>query len=67
MGRHVLFQIVEAFSNIDPYFQQKMDGKSKKGLFPLQKSTAAMRILAYGVFANAVDVCRSTKAPQLST
>ena len=55
MGRHVFLRIVEALSNIDPYFQQRVDAIGKKGLSPLQKCTAAMRMLAYGVSADAVD------------
>ena len=55
MGRHVFLHIVEALSNIDPYFHEKVDAVDKKGLSQLQKCTVAMRILAYEVSANAVD------------
>ncbi|XP_074346316.1 uncharacterized protein LOC141685089 [Apium graveolens] len=55
MGRHVFLRIVDALSNFDPYFQQRVDVLGRKGLSPLQKCTAAMRILAYGVGADAVD------------
>ncbi|CAM8934568.1 unnamed protein product [Rhodiola kirilowii] len=55
MGRHVFLRIVEALSNFDPYFRQRVDACGKKGLSSLQKCTAAIRILAYGVSADAVD------------
>ncbi|XP_074326893.1 uncharacterized protein LOC141664837 [Apium graveolens] len=55
MGRHVFLRIVDAVSNFDPYFQQRIDAVGRKGLSHLQKCTAAMRMLAYGVSADAVD------------
>ncbi|XP_057739982.1 uncharacterized protein LOC130957108 [Arachis stenosperma] len=55
MRRHVFIQIVDALSNVYPYFQQKVDATGRKGLSPLQKCTAAIRMLAYGVGADAVD------------
>ena len=55
MGRHVFLRIVDALSNFDPYFQQRVDALGRKGLSPLQKCTAAIRMLAYGVSADAVD------------
>ena len=55
MGRHVFLRIVDALSNFDPYFQQRNDAVGRKGLSPLQKCTAAMRMLAYGISADAVD------------
>ncbi|XP_074323389.1 uncharacterized protein LOC141660311 [Apium graveolens] len=55
MGRHVFLCIVDAISNFDPYFQQRIDAVGRKGLSPLQKYTAAMRLLSYGVSADAVD------------
>ena len=48
-------RIVDALSNLYPYFQQRVDALGRKGLSPLQKCTAAMRMLAYGVSADAVD------------
>ncbi|CAM8982022.1 unnamed protein product [Rhodiola kirilowii] len=55
MGKHVFLRIVDALSHYDPYFQQRVDALGRKGLSPLQKCTAAMRMLAYGVSADAVD------------
>ena len=37
------------------YFVQKQDAAHIVGLSPLQKITSAIRILSYGVAANAVD------------
>ena len=55
MGRHVFLRIVDALSNFDPYFQQKVDAVGRKGLSPLQKCTAAMHMLAYGISADVGD------------
>ncbi|CAM8950360.1 unnamed protein product [Rhodiola kirilowii] len=55
MGRHVFLRIVDALSNFDPYFQQRVDALGRRGLSPLQKCTAAIRMLAYGIGADAVD------------
>ncbi|XP_015938764.1 glutathione S-transferase T2-like [Arachis duranensis] len=53
--RHVFFRIVDALSNVYPYFQQRVDATGRRGLSPLQKCTAVIRMLAYGVGADAVD------------
>ncbi|XP_074342531.1 uncharacterized protein LOC141680120 [Apium graveolens] len=55
MGRHVFLRIVDVVSNFDQYFQQTFDAVGRKGLSPLQKCTAAMRMLAYGISADDVD------------
>ncbi|XP_074358043.1 uncharacterized protein LOC141697528 [Apium graveolens] len=55
MGRHIFLRIVKTLSNLDPYFQQKVDALGRKGLSPLQKCMAAMRMLVYGISADAVD------------
>ena len=55
MGKHVFLHIVEALSNVDPYFWQRVDAIGKKGLSPLQKCIAAIHMLVYGVSADAVD------------
>ena len=52
MGRHVFLHIVEALSNIDPYFRQRVNATDKKGL---SQCMAAMRMLTYGVLADAID------------
>ncbi|XP_016195274.1 uncharacterized protein LOC107636266 [Arachis ipaensis] len=55
MRRHLFLRIVDALSTDSPYFQQRVDGTRRKGLSPLQKCTAAILMLVYGVTANAVD------------
>ena len=55
MRRHLFKHIKEAVKNHDNYFQKKNDATGKEGLSALQKCVASMRILAYGVPADAVD------------
>ncbi|XP_020992129.1 uncharacterized protein LOC107475101 [Arachis duranensis] len=55
MRRDVFLRIVDALSNVYPYFQQRVDATGRRGLSPLQKCTTAIRMLAYGVGADAVD------------
>ncbi|XP_057760075.1 uncharacterized protein LOC130980406 [Arachis stenosperma] len=55
MRRDVFLRIVDALSNVYPYFQQRVDATGRRGLSPLQKCTAAIRMLAYGVAVDAVD------------
>ncbi|XP_015966752.1 uncharacterized protein LOC107490489 [Arachis duranensis] len=55
MRRDVFLRIVDALSNVYPYFQQRVDATGRRGLSPLQKCTAAIRMLAYGVAADAAD------------
>ncbi|XP_020963991.1 uncharacterized protein LOC107611553 [Arachis ipaensis] len=55
MRRHVFLRIVDALSDVYPYFQQWVDANGRRGLSALQKCTAAIRMLAYGVAADAVD------------
>jgi hypothetical protein len=55
MHRHVFLRIVTALGNHDDYFQMRADATGKMGLSPLQKCTAAIRMLAYGSPADIVD------------
>ncbi|XP_074557036.1 uncharacterized protein LOC141813023 [Curcuma longa] len=55
MGRNLFMRIYDAISNHDSYFIQKRDGLGRLGLSGLQKVTAAFRILAYGLPADATD------------
>ncbi|XP_042387806.1 uncharacterized protein LOC121979893 [Zingiber officinale] len=55
MGRNLFMRIFNEVSNHDNYFVQKRDGVGKLGLSGLQKMTAAFRILAYGIPADATD------------
>jgi hypothetical protein len=55
MQKHVFLRIVEDLSSSDKYFTQRVDAANKEGILPLAKCTIAMRMLAYGVAADAVD------------
>uniref|UniRef100_A0A0D3BC02 No apical meristem-associated C-terminal domain-containing protein n=1 Tax=Brassica oleracea var. oleracea TaxID=109376 RepID=A0A0D3BC02_BRAOL len=55
MNRPLFMHIVERISNEVEFFQQKTDALGRFNLFPLQKCTAAIRVLAYGTAADAVD------------
>jgi len=55
MCRHLFKHIKEAVKNYDNYFRKRCDATGKVGLSALQKCVASMRILAYGVPADAVD------------
>ena len=55
MNKPLFMKIVDRLSNEMGYFQQKQDGLGRLGLSTLQKCTAAIRVLAYGNTADAVD------------
>ncbi|XP_062098508.1 uncharacterized protein LOC133804360 [Humulus lupulus] len=55
MRRHVFLRIVQALENHSEYFHTRFDAVGRRGLSPLQKCTAAMRMLAYGAPADYVD------------
>ncbi|XP_038707306.1 uncharacterized protein LOC120002618 [Tripterygium wilfordii] len=55
MRRDLFLRIQSALEAHEPYFQQKMDAAGKLGLSSLQKITAALRMLAYGVSADLLD------------
>ncbi|KAK9073354.1 hypothetical protein SSX86_007678 [Deinandra increscens subsp. villosa] len=55
MRRPLFLRIVAAVTANDLYFQQRRDCIGRKGLSPLQKCTAAMRVLAYGTPVDAQD------------
>jgi hypothetical protein len=55
MQRHVFLRIVAVLGNHDEYFQMRVDATSKMGISPLQKCTAAIRMLAYGSLADIVN------------
>ncbi|XP_057545918.1 uncharacterized protein LOC130824912 [Amaranthus tricolor] len=54
MRKHVFLRIMEAVSNNDPWFTTNIDATGRKGLNALQKCTAALHMLAYGVAADQV-------------
>ena len=55
MRRHVFLRIVDALGSWSPYFTQRVDCTNRPGLSPLQKCTAAIRMLAYGTVADMLD------------
>jgi len=55
MARHVFLRLVNACERMNPYFIQTPDCTGLLGLTSLQKCVAAIRILAYGLPADAVD------------
>ncbi|XP_062232371.1 uncharacterized protein LOC133929582 [Phragmites australis] len=55
MTRRLFLRIAAAVEEHDAWFRQGRDATGKLGLSPLQKMTAAIRQLAYGVSFDAVD------------
>ncbi|XP_056843104.1 uncharacterized protein LOC108832436 [Raphanus sativus] len=55
MNKELFMSIVYGLSQNVPFFQHKPDATGRLGLSPLQKCTAAIRMLAYGSAADAVD------------
>uniref|UniRef100_A0A8R7PN84 Nuclease HARBI1 n=2 Tax=Triticum urartu TaxID=4572 RepID=A0A8R7PN84_TRIUA len=55
MRRPVFLRIVSALSEWSPFFTQRVDCTSRKGLSLLQKCTAAIRMMAYGTPADELD------------
>ncbi|XP_021726209.1 uncharacterized protein LOC110693396 [Chenopodium quinoa] len=55
MRRPLFLRIVDTLSASNRYFQQRPDATMRLGASPLQKCTAAIRMLAYGCSADQVD------------
>ncbi|XP_056865646.1 uncharacterized protein LOC108835361 isoform X1 [Raphanus sativus] len=55
MNKPLFLSIVDRLSQNIPFFQQRRDAVGRLGLTALQKCTAAIRMLAYGCAADAVD------------
>lgn len=55
MRKHVFLRIVGDLSSSDDYFTHRFNAANKEGISPLAKCTTSMRMLAYGVAADAVD------------
>ncbi|XP_056860184.1 uncharacterized protein LOC130508618 [Raphanus sativus] len=55
MNKDLFLRIVHALSENIPFFRHRRDATGRFGLSPLQKCTAAIRLLAYGSAADAVD------------
>jgi len=58
MRRHLFIRIVDGLSDRYDYFQHRYDGLGRRGLSPLTKCTAAMRMLAYGRDGNRAGIPR---------
>uniref|UniRef100_A0A0D3DN48 Myb-like domain-containing protein n=1 Tax=Brassica oleracea var. oleracea TaxID=109376 RepID=A0A0D3DN48_BRAOL len=54
-NKPLFIHIVDRLSNDVQYFQEKKDGLGRISLSPLQKCTAAIRVLAYGCVINGSD------------
>ncbi|XP_057542524.1 uncharacterized protein LOC130820963 [Amaranthus tricolor] len=55
MRKPLFLRIVDTLSASNRYFQQRPDATMRLGASPLQKCTAAIRMLAYGCSADQVD------------
>ncbi|KAE9070794.1 hypothetical protein PF002_g15736 [Phytophthora fragariae] len=55
MTRRVLDRLLNGVLEVDDYFRQRPDAAGNPGLSALQKVTAALRIVCYGVAAVATD------------
>ena len=55
MKRSLFIRILSKVEAHEPYFIQKRNNAKKLGLSPLQKMTAALRMLAYGVSADFIN------------
>ena len=53
MQRYLFTCLVDNLNARYDYFQQRYDGLGRRGLSPLTKCTAAMRMLAYGILHTA--------------
>ncbi|XP_010474396.1 PREDICTED: uncharacterized protein LOC104753911 [Camelina sativa] len=55
MNKLLFLRIVDRLTAEDPYFRQRRDATGRLGLSPIQKCTAAIRLLAYGGGCDTVD------------
>ncbi|XP_020871008.1 putative nuclease HARBI1 [Arabidopsis lyrata subsp. lyrata] len=55
MNKPLFLRIVERLSSEIPFFQHRRDATGRFGHSPIQKCTAAIRLLAYGYASDAVD------------
>uniref|UniRef100_A0A0D3EFF9 DDE Tnp4 domain-containing protein n=1 Tax=Brassica oleracea var. oleracea TaxID=109376 RepID=A0A0D3EFF9_BRAOL len=55
MNKPLFLRIVDRLSTEVPYFQKRRDATGRNGLSPLQKCTAAIRMLAYGQSGDTYD------------
>ncbi|KAJ0581969.1 hypothetical protein HanHA300_Chr04g0147091 [Helianthus annuus] len=55
MSRRLFTRIADDLAGLDPFFTQRPDARNYEGFTTLQKCTAAIRQLAYGTVADALD------------
>lgn len=55
MRRSLFLRIVDRLGEYSPYFTQRVDALNRASFSPLQKCTAALRLLAYGAAADTID------------
>nr|VDD32045.1 unnamed protein product [Brassica oleracea] len=55
MNMELFIRIVHRLSEDVPFFRHRRDATRRYGLSPLQKCTAAIRLLAYGSAADTID------------
>lgn len=55
MNRSLFLKITAAIEDHDDYFKQKRDCCGKLGFSSIQKATAALRMLSYGISADYID------------
>jgi hypothetical protein len=55
MNRPLFLQIVEELGKWSPYFTARVDCTGREGMSPLQKCTAAIRMIAYGTPTDELD------------
>ncbi|XP_022014231.1 uncharacterized protein LOC110913716 [Helianthus annuus] len=55
MSRRLFTRIANDLAGLDPFFTQRPDARNYEGFTTLQKCTAAIRQLAYGIVSDALD------------
>lgn len=55
LSKPIVLKIADLLQSHDSYFRQKKDCTGKRGFTTLQKVTTALRLLAYGIGADALD------------
>ncbi|XP_035843838.1 uncharacterized protein LOC118490358 [Helianthus annuus] len=63
MSRRLFTRIANDLAGLDPFFTQRPDARNYEGFTTLQKCTAAIRQLAYGTVADALDDKKYLRKP----
>ena len=68
MRRSLFLHIMDRVCAYDSYFVQKVDATGLQGLSPHQKITAALRMLCFGLCADATDeYCRTSESTTMES